>query len=447
MPSTDTPSVDVGPIIDSQRFGFFNAITYLWLFTVLLIEGYDSGIVGFSAPFIAQDLHLGREAIGALLSASVAGILIGGPLFGYIGSRFGRRPGIVAGAVVVGLPMVAAVWATGPTELVILRFIAGIGIGGVMPLAFVMSMEFAPRHLRATLTAAAATGVAVGGVLAALSAGVIGPNWGWKPLFLIGGVAPLAAALLIWLFGPESPKYLAIKNSRNKELCKTLGRMRPDLSFSPDVQFTVSDKGQQGAIKFVSVFLGPLAVLTPVLWISVISIGMIVYFVQSWTPTILTAAGYTPQLAAFASSAFQIGAVIGPLLIGMMVDRFGMRSLVVSSALTVPLVIMLGNFGHSLPLTCLALFGIGFTAIGSYVGLISCAGAFYPSPIRSIGVGMMSGLQKIGSLAGALAGIVLASLSMSQAFSVVALPAVIAMLGCALLVRLRSKSLIQNYPA
>ena len=244
----DSNTADVTLAIDSQKFGSFNLVMAAWIFIILLIEGYDSAIVGFAAPFIAADLGLGKESVGLLLGASVAGILIGGPAFGYIGSRFGRRSGIVSGAILVGLPMVAAAWASNATELIILRFIAGIGIGGVMPLAFVMSMEFAPRHLRATLTAAGATGVSLGGVLAALTAGFIGPKWGWEPLFLIGGIAPLVAALLVWLFGPESPKYLALRSDRKGELCELLRKMRPDLRFTPDMRFYLSGEEQGRAV-------------------------------------------------------------------------------------------------------------------------------------------------------------------------------------------------------
>lgn len=436
MAIDDSNTADVTLAIDSQKFGPFNALMAAWIFIILLIEGYDSAIVGFAAPFIAADLGVGKESVGLLLGSSVAGILVGGPVFGYIGSRFGRRPGIVSGAVLVGLPMVAAVWASNTSELVILRFIAGIGIGGVMPLAFVMSMEFAPRHLRATLTAAGATGVSLGGVLAALTAGFIGPHGGWEPLFLIGGVAPLLAALLVWLFGPESPKYLALRSDRKRELCKLLSKMRPDLRFTPDMHFYLSGEEQGRALKLSDLFAGKLVIVTPVLWMSVISIGMVVYFIQSWTPTILTAAGYTPRLAAFATSAFQIGAVFGPLVIGQLVDRFGMRPIMFSLATAAPFIMMLGNFSHSLALTCVALFGIGVTAIGSYVGLISCAGEFYPSNVRSIGIGSASSLQKIGSITGALAGIVLVAMPINLTFLVVALPAVVAALGSSLLFRI-----------
>lgn len=436
MAIDDSNTADVTLAIDSQKFGSFNALMAAWIFIILLIEGYDSAIVGFAAPFIAADLGLGKESVGLLLGASVAGILIGGPVFGYIGSRFGRRPGIVSGAILVGLPMVAAAWASSAIELVILRFIAGIGIGGVMPLAFVMSMEFAPRHLRATLTAAGATGVSLGGVLAALTAGFIGPQRGWEPLFLIGGIAPLLAALLVWLFGPESPKYLALRSDRKRELCELLHKMRPDLRFTPEMRFYLSGEEQGRAVKISDLFAGKLVVVSPVLWMSVISIGMIVYFIQSWTPTILTAAGYTPRLAAFATSAFQIGAVFGPLVIGQLVDRFGMRPIMFSLAAAVPFVVMLGNFPDSLPLTCLALFGIGVTTIGSYVGLISCAGEFYPSNVRSLGIGSASSLQKIGSIFGALAGIILVAMPINLTFLVVTLPAVVATLGCSLLFRI-----------
>lgn len=436
MTIEDAGSADVTLAIDSQRFSRFNAAIAAWIFAILLIEGYDSGIVGFAAPFIAKDLGLAKESIGLLLGASVAGILIGGPIFGYVGSRFGRRPGIVAGAILVGVAMLAAVWATSPMELIVLRFLSGVGIGGVMPLAFVMSVEFAPKHLRATLTAAGATGVSLGGVLAAVTAGIIGPHWGWEPLFLIGGVAPLIAALLIWLFGPESPKYLAQKSDRKEELCRLLRKMRPDLQFTPDMRFYLSGEQHDRPLKVADLFAGRLAALTPVLWVVVIAIGMVVYFVQSWTPMILTAAGYTPRLAAFATGAFQMGAVVGPLAIGQLIDRLGTRPVMLSLAMAVPCIVMLGNFTDSLALTCIALFGIGVTAIGSYVGLISCAGAFYPSSVRSLGVGSASSLQKIGSITGALAGIVLVSMPVHMTFLVVALPAVAAALGSALLLRL-----------
>lgn len=436
-PRPPRASIDVTDVIDSQRFGTFHFAIAAWMFITLLVDGYDSAVVGFAAPFLtyAWDIR-DPSKLGSLFSASVLGILLGGPLFGYIGDRFGRKPGLVLGAVVVGVATLAAAGSSNLAELIPLRVVAGIGIGGVMPLAFVTSAEFAPKHIRATLIAAGGTGVALGGGLAGVTSSLLASTWGWEVLFLIGGGLPIVIAFLITIFVPESPKYLVLHPGRELELSRVLRRIRPDLKVGPDTVFFMSDEKRTRAASVKELFRGPLAYVTPTLWIVFISVGMALYFIQSWTPTILTHSGLSPRFATIATSSFQFGAVFSPLLVGPLVDRFGIRPIAIFLVLAVPLIAVAGVSTASAPLMLATLFGIGFTLIGAQIGLIATAGMLYPSGIRAEGIGSASGLQKLGSITGALVGGYLLGVPVHWVFAIVAIPVAIAALICGMLARI-----------
>jgi len=431
----------VTEVIDSQQFGRFNGGIAVWLFLLLLADGFDSGIMGVAAPHLIEAWGItDHSLLGPIFSMSVIGIMCGGPLFGYIGDHIGRKPVLMITSCMVGSATFMVAWVSTINELMVLRFITGVGIGGLTPLCFVLLAEFAPSRIRATLITAGGTGVALG----IGSTGVVGatlvPDWGWQILFLIGGVSPIVISFFIYFFMPESLKYLTLSGDRNIELARVLKKMRPELVITPaSVFFITDDGGPRRNSSLVELFSGRLALITPLLWFIYIMLGATLYFIVSWTPTILTTVGSTKEFASIASAAFHAGSIFSPIILGLLVDRFGIRPILIYLCLGVPLVAFAGFSAYSELLLLVMLFGMGFTLLGAQVGLLAItADMFYPARIRAEGVGFASGLQKMGGLVGALGGGYIIGLPIELLFAIAAVPMAGGAIGTWYLMRLQA---------
>jgi AAHS family 4-hydroxybenzoate transporter-like MFS transporter len=129
----------------------------------MLADGYDIAALASAAPQLARSWHVAPKDFAPALSASLFGILFGAPLLGYVGDRFGRRTAIVVGCAIYGFGTLATVWATDLDQVVVLRFLSGIGIGGLMPNTIALNSELAPKRLRAALVVLMFTGITTGG--------------------------------------------------------------------------------------------------------------------------------------------------------------------------------------------------------------------------------------------------------------------------------------------
>src|SRR5689334_1514703 len=176
----------------------------------MFADGYDISAMAFAAPELLRDWHL---APGGMLryvfAAPNVGVLFGAPLLGYIGDRYGRRVAIVLSSLIVGCFTIAMIWTTSLEQMLVLRFITGIGIGGLMPNTIALNSELAPRRWRGMLVVLMFTGITLGSGTPGPVAGWLVPEYGWKILFLIGGVVPLIAAFVLFFVLPESVKFLA----------------------------------------------------------------------------------------------------------------------------------------------------------------------------------------------------------------------------------------------
>jgi AAHS family 4-hydroxybenzoate transporter-like MFS transporter len=189
-------TVDVSRLIDERRINAFNIKLVLYSFLLVLMDGYDITSAAFAAPFLVKEWGIANmAALGPVFSASLLGVLFGSPFFGYLGDRFGRKVAIVGSCLTFGLFTLACIKAGSVMDLLYLRFLAGIGIGGLLPNITALNGEFAPRRIRATMIIIMFTGITFGGALPGLVSATLVPQHGWEVLFLIGGVVPIAAAV------------------------------------------------------------------------------------------------------------------------------------------------------------------------------------------------------------------------------------------------------------
>jgi AAHS family 4-hydroxybenzoate transporter-like MFS transporter len=351
-------------------------------------------------------------------AASNVGVLIGAPLLGYIGDRFGRRIAVVLGSVIFGVFTLGMTQATSIDQLTVLRFLTGIGIGGLMPNTIALNAELAPRRWRALLVVLMFTGITLGSGTPGAVAGWLVPHFGWKVLFITGGVVPLAVAVCVWLALPESVKFLVKRPERQAELLKTARTMRPDLEIASDAIFIAPPPAGMPAhggmahapargirvMGLGEIFRGSLKFITPLLWICFITTLMANYFLNSWIPLILENNGLTPKEAAFASAGYHVGGTVGGVLVSMLLNRYGYSAIVALFVLAPIAIFSMGLEGHSHAMTALITCIAGFAVLGVQFGNNACSGLIYPTEARSNGAGFALGIGRLGAILGPVIG-------------------------------------------
>ncbi len=425
-------------LIDGQKFGRFNINLLLWSFLIMLGDGYDIAAVASAAPALARSWHAAPKDFAPVLSASLFGILFGAPLLGYVGDRFGRKIAVVLGCVIISVGTLSAVWATSLDQLMVLRALTGIGIGGLMPNAIALNSELAPKRLRATLIVLMFTGISAGGgIPGAIQAWLI-PRHGWQVMFWIGGLAPLAVAACLLFALPESVKFLALKPHRRAELLATLRSIRRDLAIADDAQIEVAPAPPAKGSGIAQILSGDLARITPALWVCFASALMANFFLNSWLPLIFESNGLTAVQSGVAISLYHYGGVVGGLLVSLVLGRFGFAAIAALFLFSTLAIAAIGVPGLSYPAMASAVMLSGFSTLGAQFGNNAASGLLYPTAFRSRGIGWALGIGRFGSIAGPLVGGALIGLKVpaQQFFLVAAVPMAvgfIAALGAAVL--------------
>jgi len=203
----DMNKVNINELIDKASFTSFHWKVLIWCLLIIIFDGYDLVIYGVALPLLMQQWSLTAVEAGLLASAALFGMMFGAMIFGTLSDKLGRKKTIlICVTLFSGFTFIGA-FAKGPTEFAILRFIAGLGIGGVMPNVVALMTEYAPKKIRSTLVAIMFSGYAIGGMTSALLGAWLVKDMGWQIMFLIAGI-PLLLLPLIWKFLPESLTFL-----------------------------------------------------------------------------------------------------------------------------------------------------------------------------------------------------------------------------------------------
>ena len=395
---------DVERLVDEQRLGRFNLNLLIWSFLAMFADGFDISVLSFAVPALGRVWQLPPESFRIVLSASLFGILFGALIFGYVGDRFGRRTAIVAGCVLYGLATLAVTGAGNLQHVTWLRFVTGIGLGGLMPNTIALNSELAPKRWRATLIVLMFTGITLGSATPSVVAAWLVPRFGWEILFLIGGAAPLVIALGLRFALPESVKLLAMRPHRQAELVGIARRMRPDLNVRDDARFEARQTATAAGAGVRQIFSRGLGPITLLLWICFATALMANFFLNSWLPLIFEQSGLTPERAAIATGWYHVGATLGGLAVSVLLDRVGIIVIAVMFALAAPLVAAIGWSGHSFGGLATLVALSGFCVVGAQFGNNASAGLLYPTAIRAQGVGWALAIGRFGSIVGPLVG-------------------------------------------
>jgi AAHS family 4-hydroxybenzoate transporter-like MFS transporter len=434
----DAQTVQVSQLLDEGGIRPFHVRLIVWSVLIAFIDGYDISAIALAAPELVRAWKVSPAALGPVLSASLIGILFGSILFGWIGDRYGRKAALIGSLVTFGVLTWIAAYATNLNQMFWLRFLAGLGIGGVIPNMIALNIESAPRRSRATLALIASGCVPLGGAIPGLVAATLVPTYGWPILFLIGGIVPLVIAVCAFFWMPESVKFMAIRERHRGNLVRLLQEIKPGFQAAPGARFVVEDERQFSGFNPAYLFRQGLALITPLLWLLFALNLMGYFFLLSWTPTLLRAANLPPATAALASAAIQVGGTVGSLLLVPWINRRGFFAISILFILAVPIVASLGYIGTGSTRTALliAAFFAGFCVLGIQTGINVNGALIYPTSLRANGSGWELGIGRLGSIVGPLLGGLFVALPVTQLYMWSAIPFALGAVICFVIYRL-----------
>ncbi|QJY48008.1 MFS transporter [Pseudonocardia broussonetiae] len=418
---------DLDEVIGRSRFGPLHVRIVLLAGLVILFDGYDLTIYGAAVPRMIVEFGISPATAGLIGSGALVGMMIGAMAFGALADKVGRRRPIIACVVLYTVFTGAVFLAATPWEVGVYRFLAGLGLGGVMPNAVALVTEYAPTRLRSTMVSVMFSGYMVGGIAAALLGVALIPAYGWRSLFLLGALPLLAVPLLV-KYLPEAPAFL-LRRGRADELAATLRALDPGLPPHGDLRVTAGAE-PAGRSPVASLFRNGNGVNTAMLWIAFFMVLLMIYGLLTWLPQLMIEAGYPlGSSLSFLMTLFLAGIVI-TWVGGYLSDRYGTRPvLIVSYLVAAVFVAALGFLGDSSLLWVYASVALGGGAtFAAQIFANAYAAQFYPSSARSAGIGWALGIGRIGAIIGPLLGGVLlsAGVPLHVNFLAFAVPGIIA---------------------
>ncbi|MFL5103819.1 MAG: MFS transporter [Xanthobacteraceae bacterium] len=400
---TITRPVDLVQLIDRSEIGRFHFRLLALCAAVVFMDGFDAQAIGYIAPSLSQAWQLKPGGLGPVFGAGLFGIMVGALLGGPIADYMGRKRIIIFAALFFGICSLVTAFATDVQQLMIIRFITGVGLGAAMPNAIALVAEYSPKRHHAIMVMVMFCGFSLGAALGGVVAGFLVPLFGWTSVFIFGGVVPLALVPLLAVALPESVRFLLLSNPSDPSIAATVTRLgaTPSDSRGP---FTISEE-QHEAFTVVQLFTHRRALATVLLWIVFFMSLLNLYFLSNWLPTVIHDMGISISTAAFTSSLFQVGGTIAPFLLGWLIDRYGFYKVLAVTYLLAAVVIgSIGSVGPNLALLMLTIFAAGFCVVGAQSGSNALAASLYPTSIRATGVGWALGIGRIGSIIGPVVG-------------------------------------------
>ena len=429
-------AVDVPAFVDRRPVGAFQIRVLLVCAAVLFIDGFDTQAIGYVAPAVAQEWKLARGSLGPVFSAGLFGLMIGALIFGPMADQIGRRRIILASTAVFGIGTLLTIFAPDTTWLIVLRVLTGLGLGGAMPNAVALTSEFSPHRRRATLVMMMFAGFSIGAALGGLVAATLIPAFGWRSVFLVGGLVPLLLLPFLLKTLPESIRFLAMAGGHDNEVADLLKRIAPSTGFANGAKFVVPEPKLSG-LPVAHLFAKGRGLVTLLLWIVFFMSLLDLYLLSNWLPTVLNDLGVSVSAAAAIGAMLQVGGVVGTFTLGRFIDRFSFRALSLTYLVAAAAVAAIGMLSHSIVLVTVAIFASGFCIVGGQIASNALTATFYPTVIRSTGVGWALGIGRIGSIVGPLVGgaMLARDMGVRPLFAAAAAPALVAAIAAFLLAR------------
>lgn len=433
-------TIDVGALLENSAIGPVQVRVFALTMASLIMDGFDVQAMGYVAPAVIGEWGIDRGLLGPVFAAANVGVLIGSLVFSVVADKFGRRPVLVGATLFFAVMSLATATAQDVTQLLWLRFIAGIGMGCIIPNSTALIGEFSPKRSRVTFMMCITVGFTLGAALGGFVAAWMIPAFGWRSVFVFGGVVPLGIALLMIWGLPESLRLLAVRRRSRPTLVRWLRQVDPAVHIDEATEFVI-DEPSRGGMTFVHLFRDGRGAATVLLWVINFMNLLVLYSISNWLPTVVADMGYATRTAVLVGAVLQTGGTIGTFGLAWLIARRGFLPMLITTFAVATLgVAAIGQPGISLAMLTLIVFVAGWCVIGGQPGINALSATYYPTYLRSTGIGWGLGIGRIGGIVGPLIGGVLIDRQWpaQQLFWAAAVPAFVTTLAfCGLLFTMR----------
>ncbi|WP_060515323.1 MFS transporter [Pseudomonas sp. NBRC 111132] len=427
-------NINAAALLERARFNAFHARLLFWCALIIIFDGYDLVIYGVVLPSLMAEWGLSAVQAGALGSCALVGMMAGALFFGSLSDRIGRRKTIMTCVLLFSGVTALNGLATSPETFALCRFVAGLGIGGVMPNVVALMNEYAPGKMRSTLVAIMFSGYSLGGMLSAGLGMLFIPQWGWQAVFYVAVIPLLLLPLLIHQL-PESMDFL-LRSGQAERAKVLLAQATSDYLPEHDDQLSLVAT-RAGKVSIREIFSEGRVVNTLTLWAAFFCCLLMVYALSSWLPKLMSSAGYGLNSSLAFLLVLNSGAIVGAIAGGWLGDRVGIANVLLCFFACGALSLSLLALKAPVAVLYLLIAVAGASTIGTQILANACAVQYYPPHIRSTGLGWAMGIGRLGAIVGPVLGGVLhsANLPYQSSFLAFAIPGAIGAVAILLFIR------------
>ena len=372
----------------------FHILLVLWLFMILMFEGYDIVIYGATIPFLKESWGISDMVAGSIGSYTTIGTAIGAVLFGLYSDRFGRKRIIIFTTLLFSIFTMLSGFAPNAIMFTVCRVIAGFGFGGVMPNIASLISEYAPLKYRAAIISFVFCGYSVGAMGASFMGQALLPEFGWRPVYWIGAIPLLFTPFLLKAI-PESLDYL-LKNKQHDRIVKVVNKIQ--LSTNATLDFTYQKREQAQKSPVSALFTKKFAVTTIMFWLACFCTFILIYSLNTWLPTLMLQAGYNLSSSLMFVAVLQIGSIVGTLVLSNFIQKLGFKKVLIPLYLVGALSLALIGFSTNLYVAYFLIFLIGAATVGLQNMSNAFVAAYYPVETRSAALGSTMAFGRLGSI-------------------------------------------------
>lgn len=398
------PSISIPELLDRTRLSAFQWRVFVLCFLVAILDGFDTQAIAFTGPSITQAFGLGAGALAPILTAGIVGMVIGAMGLGLLGDKFGRRPTIIGSVALFGLASLATAFAQTTEQILVLRFIAGLGMGGATPVVLSLAAEYGSARHRGTIMTTVLLGLPAGAILGGLLAAKMLPVIGWQGIFAVGGIVPLLLLVVLLTSLPESLHVLARRNTDNgrRQIEQIVARItqQPVISGS---HFNVPEQALKTRVS--SLFSAGLARNTLGIW-TVYLFNWVAWFMfLSWLPTVLKASGLPVEQAPMGTVAVNTVFVLCAIPLSIILPKINTRLLLLALfVFGIVLCLGLANSGQNWTLVFILAGLAGLGIGGQQIVLNYMVAQAYPTALRATATGWAIALGRVGAIIGSASG-------------------------------------------
>ncbi|MCJ1885894.1 MFS transporter [Pseudomonas sp. LA21] len=423
---------NIPDVIDHAALSSFQWRVFALCFLVAIFDGFDTQAIAYTGPAIIETLQLSTGGLAPILSAGIVGMALGAMALGLFGDRFGRRPTVMGAVALFALATLATAFATSAEQILVLRFLAGLGMGGATPVLLALASEYGPARLRGAIVTGILLGLPAGAMLGGLLAAQVMPLIGWQGIFLAGGLLPLVLLVGLYFALPESLQFLATRSGETAQVRRILARISSRV-LADDVRFSVPEAATRTSVRAL---FGPgLARNTLAVWLTYLFNWVAWFMFLSWLPTVLKTAGLPVEQAPLGTVTVNAVFILCAIPLSILLPRLNTRNVLLGLfALGVLVSLGLSLSGDNWVLVFLLVGAAGLGIGGQQIALNYLVVSAYPTSLRATATGWAIGLGRVGAIIGsALGGTFLEWGGVAGFYLALAVPLLLALVAVALI--------------